>query len=69
MIEPTKIFSSILEKPDVPKFYRDLQSYYDKNNMIQESSAIGFLIENKFGKNYGKSIDSPDASEKQQRDN
>jgi hypothetical protein len=69
MIELTKIFSSILDKPDVPKFYRDLQSYYHKNNMAQEASAIGFLIENKFGKNYDKSSDSPDYGEKQQGNN
>ena len=44
------IFSSILDKPDVPKFYRELQSYYQKNNLHNESLAIGFLLENKFGK-------------------
>jgi len=68
-MELSKIFSSLLEKPDVPKFYRDLQSYYHKNNMTQEASALGFLIENKFGKNNGKSSDDSSFDQKQQGDN
>lgn len=45
-----KILISILDKPDVPKFYRDLQIYYQTLNKTQESSAISYLIEQKFKK-------------------
>ena len=50
-MEVFKIFSSLIDKPNVPKFYRELASYYDKHEMHHESEAIVFLIENKFGKN------------------
>ena len=37
--------------------------------MTQEASALGFLIENKFGKNNGKSSDDSSFNQKQQGDN
>ena len=59
-----KIFSSILDKPDIPKFYRELQSYYQKNNMLNESLSIGFLLENKFGKKNEESSHDNNVGEK-----
>jgi hypothetical protein len=49
-----QIFHSLLDKPNVPKFYRELRLYYLEKNMLHEASAIGFLLENKFGKNNEK---------------
>lgn len=68
-MEISQIFSSILEKPDVPKFYRELQSYYQKNNLIDEALAIGFLLENKFGKNNEKPIDNQYVGQEQPENN
>ena len=45
-----EIFLSILDKPHIPRFYRELQNFYNDAKMYDESSAIVFLIENKFGK-------------------
>ena len=49
-MEIYQIFLAILDKPDVPKFYRELRSHYQNNGMSQEASAIDHLIEKKFGK-------------------
>lgn len=46
-----QIFLAILDKPDAPKFYRELRDYYKNNNLLNEASAIDHLIENKFKKN------------------
>ena len=58
-----QIFHSLLDKPDVPKFYRELRLYYLEKNMLHEASAIGFLLENKFGKNNENPIDNSTYSE------
>jgi len=51
-MELAQIIFSILEKPEVPRFYRELQSYYITLNMTQEAQAIAHLIEKKFEKNH-----------------
>lgn len=66
-MEISQIFASILDKPDAPKFYRELQSYYQKKNLTDEALAIGFLLENKFGKNNEQSFDGEYVGEKQSR--
>lgn len=60
-----QIFHSLLDKPDVPKFYRELRLYYLEKNMLHEASAIGFLLENKFGKNNEKSTSDTHIDEEQ----
>ena len=49
-MEIYEILLAILDKPDVPKFYRELQAHYQTNGQIQEASALSHLIENKFNK-------------------
>jgi|694.fasta_scaffold106166_6 hypothetical protein len=68
-MEISQIFASMLDKPDAPKFYRELQSYYQKKNLNDEALAIGFLLENKFGKNNEQSSDGEHVSEEQSRNN
>ena len=46
-----QIFLELLDKPDAPKFYRELRNYYQNNNLLNEALAIDYLIENKFKKN------------------
>lgn len=46
-----QILVQILDKPDVPKFYRELYKYYQSKNMQNEMDAIRYLIEKKFSKN------------------
>ena len=53
-MEPVQIYNSMIEKPNVPKFYRELQAYYQEHGMLQEAKAVGSLIENKFIKNHEK---------------
>ena len=50
-MQPYQILIDILDKPEAPKNYRKLKEYFEKNNMLNEASAIGYLIEKKFGKN------------------
>jgi hypothetical protein len=57
-MELTQIFLSILDKPEVPRFYRELQTYYQKSNMSEEAQAIGFLVEKKFEKKNEVSSDN-----------
>lgn len=66
-MEISQIFASILDKPDAPKFYRELQSYYHKKNLTDEALAIGFLLENKFGKNNEQPFDREYVGEEQSR--
>lgn len=68
-MELLQIYNSLLDKPDIPKFYRDLKAYYQKHGLIQEAEAIGFLIENKFGKNNDKDIIGANVDEKQLENN
>lgn len=49
-MEIYQILLEILNKPDAPKFYRELRNYYQNNNLTHEASAISYLIENKFEK-------------------
>lgn len=62
-MEVYKILLEILNKPEAPKFYRELSHYYERKGNIQEASAIKFLLEQKFKKN--ESTNSTDISEKQ----
>jgi hypothetical protein len=62
-MEIYKILLEILNKPEAPKFYRELSNYYEKNKKIQEASAIKYLLEQKFKKN--ESPNSSNISEKQ----
>lgn len=50
-MEIYQILLAILDKPNVPKFYRELRQYYQTIGMLHEASAVGHLIENKFEKN------------------
>jgi hypothetical protein len=54
-----QIIVSLLEKPGVPKFYRELRKYYEGKGMTHEASAISHLIEKKFGKKDDTSADGP----------
>ena len=51
-MEIYEILLAILDKPDVPKFYRELQTHYQINGKTQEASALSHLIETKFSKKY-----------------
>jgi hypothetical protein len=62
-MELHEIFLAILDKPDVPKFYRELRNHYQSINKLQEASAISYLLKKKFEKK-DESIDNPDASQK-----
>lgn len=57
-MEIYEIILSILEKPDVPKFYRELKNVYQSNKMIHEAEAIDYLIEKRFKKNDNDSPNS-----------
>lgn len=46
-----QILLQILDKPNVPKFYKELYNYYKSKNMQNEMEAIHYLIEKKFNKN------------------
>jgi hypothetical protein len=46
-----KILIEILDKPNVPKFYRELYKYYQSKSMKNEMDAMLHLIEKKFNKN------------------
>jgi len=50
-MENIQILVQILDKPDIPKFYRELCKYYESKNMQNEMNAIRYLIEKKFTKN------------------
>jgi len=50
-MENIQILVKILDKPDIPKFYRELHKYYQSKNMHNEMNAIQYLIEKKFKKN------------------
>ena len=46
-----QIYLAILDKPDAPKFYRELKNCYASFSMDHEGSVIAHLIEKKFAKN------------------
>ena len=62
-MEIYKILLAILDKPDVPKFYRKLRDHYQNNGFLQESSALNYLIENKFDKKDVSSTNNSDAGQ------
>ena len=47
----------MVEKPFVPKFYKDLQSYYTSKGMKNEANAFEYLLKEKF-KNDNSSNDN-----------
>lgn len=49
-MEIYEILLAILDKPDVPKFYRKLRDHYQNNGRLNEVSALNYLIEKKFEK-------------------
>jgi hypothetical protein len=60
-----KILIALLDKPNAPKFYRELKTHFENNNMIYEASSIGHLIEKKFEKKNEQLIDNSFGSQKQ----
>ena len=54
----------MIEKPFIPKFYKDAQSYYTSKGMQNEADAFEYLIKEKF-KN---EINSPNNDSKQRVD-
>lgn len=46
-----RILVELLDKPNAPKFYRNLYNFYKLKNMENEAEAFLYLIENKFDKN------------------
>lgn len=44
------ILAAILDKPNAPKFYRELRDYYKNNGMLNNASAVDYLIESRFKK-------------------
>ena len=55
----SKIFTELLDKPDVPKYYRELQKHYISVNMLEEAAAIASLLERKFEKKNEIPVDDP----------
>lgn len=47
-MEIEEIFLNIIDKPNIPKFYKELLNYYIKHNMIEEANGIQYLIETKY---------------------
>jgi hypothetical protein len=64
-----EIFLSILEKPNIPRYYRELQSFYKNIKMFDEASAIGYLLENKFEKKNENTSEHTDIDERQSGNN
>ena len=54
------IFLNILDKPNTPRFYEELQQWYAVNGFPYEASAIAYLVEKKFSKNNERSNDPSD---------
>jgi hypothetical protein len=54
-----QILTELVKNPLVPRFYRELRDYYLSIDKINESSAIDYLIECKFG---GKNDSFDDSS-------
>lgn len=57
-MEAYQILVSLLDKPNVPKFYRELRKYYQSKGLLHEAAAIGHLIEKKFEKKDAFTTDS-----------
>jgi len=63
-----QILVAILDKPGVPKFYRELRNHYQNSGMLHESSAISHLIEKKFEKKDVITVDGSHGSQEQRSD-
>jgi hypothetical protein len=50
-MEVYKILLEVINNPEAPKFYRDLQNFYKNEGMENESEAFLKLLEIKFKKN------------------
>lgn len=50
-----KILLEVINNPEAPKFYRDLQNFYKEAGMENESEAFLELLEVKFKKNVSDS--------------
>lgn len=57
-----EILVAILEKPNVPKFYRELRDHYQTKGMMHEASAIAHLIEKKFEKKDDITFNDPNGN-------
>ena len=56
------IISHIVESPNSKKYYKDLQKYYESQNMMHEANAIKGLIGERFA-------DNPPVDKEQRTDN
>lgn len=65
----SEIFLSIIDKPFIPRYYRELYQFYLTHNLTEEAAAIAYLIENKFGKKNEGSSDHTDIDERQSGNN
>ena len=59
-----EIFLSILDKPCIPRYYRELHQFYLNHNLVEEAASIAYLIENKFGKKNEDSSEHTDIDER-----
>lgn len=62
-----EIFLSILDKPNIPRYYRELHQFYLSHNLNEEAAAIAYLVENKFGKKNENSSEHTNIGEGQSR--
>jgi hypothetical protein len=62
-MEIYEILLAILDKPDVPKFYRKLRDHYQNNGRSNEVSALNYLIEKKFEKKDAAPSNNSDAGQ------
>jgi hypothetical protein len=53
-----KILAELFEKPNAPKFYRELRNHYLAQGLTNEALALDYLLEIKFQKKDDKSSDS-----------
>lgn len=51
MVDTTTLILRIIENPFVKKGYSDLKKHYELMGLLNESEAIGDLIEKRFPKN------------------
>jgi len=62
-MEIYQILISLLERPDSPKYYRELRDYYQKLGLENETEAITYLIERKFNNKDVFSVDDSNNSD------
>ena len=48
MLSLSEIFAGIIDNPFTPRFYKELQDYYNRSGMDNEAKALSFLISKKF---------------------